>query len=277
MRVKNYNRFLESNLNFSIYDYFNYLKYISWSDKINESEFINHVEHFIGKEQWSLINEHFQRAFDILDAVDIDDINDRMYDIFDEYLYHDMSYVIRTISYGDIDRYNNEPKLRYNGLMSVTETDKNSKLHIICNFLKDLLYKVLWITDHGHSGFTKKPQFSMDQLYVTSDKFSIKNFKNIDVTVSATPFSLKRYLKMKSEFSIERYLDMYRPSIYISVGSSMMMSAKISKNKITKEFQEVLPSIISDLNYDTVIWPYTNSQQDIEIYDFDIKILLIYN
>ena len=112
--IKKYKLFLESNSNFSIYDYYEYLKEISWKKDINESEFINHIEHFIGKGQWSLISEHFNKIFGALENVDIDYINDRLKDVFDEYLDLDLSYAIRCILYGDYDNYNRDVRSRYN-------------------------------------------------------------------------------------------------------------------------------------------------------------------
>jgi hypothetical protein len=280
MRINNYSIFLESRSNMSIYDYWSYLKNIRYDQIIDESEFKNHVEHFIGKGQWDLINGHFQKIFDILDSVDIDYINDRIYDIFDEYLFCDMNYVVRAVAYGDIDGYHKDNQYRYNGMMSVTTTDNNRKLHIICNFLRDMLNSVISYIDFGHAGLRKYPKFNDDQLLVTSDEFSIKNFANQKIDFdgsekSAGVFSISKYKKSQSEFSIERWLDMYRPCVFLSISNSQI-TLKISRIKITKEFEEFLPAILPELDYEEVIWPWQSrlSGEDHQISEFDVKILL---
>lgn len=275
--IKKYKLFLESNSNFSIYDYYEYLKEISWKKDINESEFISHIEHFIGKGQWLLISEHFNKIFVSLENVDIDYINDRLKDVFDEYLELDLSYAIRCILYGDYDNYNRDVRSRYNGMMSVKEITNNIKLIMICEFLRNMLSDVLWVSSYRDRIMSRT---SNDEMYVTSDEWSIKNLSKQKLELEnkkiESEYSKEKYLKFQKEFSVEKYLDMFRPGIYVTVGTSQFMGAKFSHNKIKNEFESVLPSILPDLGFEDVIWPYKVPQdkEDIEIYEFDFKILL---
>lgn len=277
MKIQRYSKFLESKYEFSIYDYYDSLRNIRWSDQISEVEFSRNVEHFIGKGQWNLINGHFQKIFDVLETVDIEYINDRLLDIFDEYPYHNVKYAVRSVAYGDFERYDEEPDRRYNGMMSVSKTDTNRKLDIICHFLKNLLNDTIWIRYWSE----KKPvRVSDEEKFVTSDEFSIKNFKNLSFDPKlGENWNLTKFLDFKSKFSVEKFLDMYRPSIFITIGAEKV--TKISHNKIKSEFSELLPSILSDLDYEEVIWPWrqkpnnvTKEDEDFDIYDFDLKIIL---
>ena len=55
------------------------------------------------------------------------------------------------------------------------------------------------------------------------------------------------------------------------------MASKISHNKIRSQLEDVLPSFLHDVEYDEIMWgakkPQDN-ESDIEIYDYDLKILL---
>jgi hypothetical protein len=277
MIIRNYKLFLESNSKFSIYDYQEYLKKISWNENINELEFKEHIEHFIGIGQWDVINTHFQKIFDSLDNVDIEYINDRLGDIFDDYIEFDLSYTIRCILYGDYDFLDRDNQHRYNGMMSVKEVNNNKKLIIICEFLKSLLSDVLWLRTFNDRITSR---ITDDEKYVTSDYWSIKNLSKqileIEKRDVESEYSKTKFLKFKEGFSIDKYLDMYKPGIYITIGSKEFMGNKMSHNKIKKEFENILPSILHDLDYEEVIWgsKLPTDMEDIEIYEYDFKILL---
>jgi hypothetical protein len=273
--VKNYYQFINENKNsFSIYDFLEWTRQ-SWSSYVNKSELIKYTEHFIGNGQWSIIERYFDRVFRSLESVDIDYVNDRLIDIYDEYPFHDMKYAIYSVVYGDVDE-------NISGVMSVTEISETRKLNIIVNFLNRILNNTLWIYDFKNTIATR---LTSDELYVTSDKWSLKNFKhqdldivkNIDKMDQRIPeYKMVKFLKLKNNFSIEKCLEMYLPAIYISISTYEFMNAKISHNKIRKEFEDILPSILHDIDYSEIIWDLKlpENKEDIEIYDYNLKILL---
>ena len=278
--IKTYNQFItESVDNFSIYDFLEWTRHNSWNKSVDKSKLIEYTEHFIGSGQWNIIDNYFSRLFETLENVDIDYINDRLEEIFEEYPLHDMKYVIRSVAYGDISKFDQSSNHRYNGLMSVKETSEINKLNIIVNFLNKLLNECLIMIDFSA---TKKTRITPDELYVTSDEWSLKNFKDqkleiMNVQEATQSWAYKKFLKLKEGFTIERCLDMFRPAIYISIGSYKFMASKISHNKIRTELEDVLPSFLHDVKYDEIMWSMKKPQDnesDIEIYDYDLKILL---
>lgn len=279
--IKNYKKFInESKHSFSIYDFLEWTREYSWSESIDKSDLVKYTEHFIGSGQWTIIEEHFDKIFKSLKQVDIDYVNDRLLDIFDEYPYHDMKYATCAVVYGDILSYNENNSQKLRGMMSVKEPSEQRKLNIIVNFLNKILSETLWIYDFKNS---KMSRTSNDEIYVTSDKWSLKNFKEQELEIitdeefiSKNEYSMSKFLKIKNNFSIEKCLENYLPAIYISIGSYKFMSAKFSFNKIKKEFENILPSILNDIDYSEILWNWKlpEGKDDIEIYDYDFKILL---
>lgn len=278
--IKTYNQFItESVDNFSIYDFLEWTKHNSWNKSIDKSKLIQYTERFIGSGQWNIIDNYFSRLFKTLENVDIDYINDRLEDVFEEYPLHDMKYVIRSVAYGDVSKFDQSSNSRYNGMMSVKDTSEINKLNIIVNFLNKLLHECLIMIDLTD---TKKTRVTPDELYVTSDEWSLKNFKDQKLEIMndqevTQSWGYKKFLKLKEGFTIERCLDMFRPAIYISIGSYKFMASKISHNKIRSQLEDILPSFLHDVEYDEIMWSMKAPQEnesDIEIYDYDLKILL---
>jgi len=279
--MKKYSQFINENKNsFSIYDFLEWTKQNSWSKSVDKSKLIKYTEHFIGKGQWSVIENYFSKVFKALEDVDIDYVNDRLLDIYDEYPYHDSKYAIRSVAYGDIYSYSDKNSQKLRGMISVTDISEDSKLYIIVNFLGKILNETLLIYDFKDTVMTRR---SNDEVYVTSDEWSLKNFKNQELEilkdkrfVSTHEYSISKFLKLKKEFSIEKCLEMYLPAIYISISSYKFMGARMSHNKIRKEFENILPSILSDISYSEILWNWKvpEGKDDIEIYDYDLKILL---
>ena len=277
--IKKYEQFIfESSKDFNIYDFLGWLKENSWSKSVNKSELAKYTEQFIGQGQWSVIDTYFEKLFDTLKNVDLDYINDRLQEVFEEYPYHDMKYVVRSVAYGDLSNYSKPVDQRYRGLMSVSEVSENKKLNIIANFLSSITNDCLIMHDFKSTIMTRT---TPDELLVTSDEWSLKNFKDQNLAIlddeSVTSlYSFKKFLDLKNNFSIERCLDMYRPAIYISIGSYKFMNSKISHKKIHQELEEALPSFLHDTDYEDILWDMKLpvGEEDVEIYDYSVKILL---
>lgn len=279
--IKNYYEFIiESNKYFSIYDFLEWLNKNCWSKSIDKSELIKHTEHFIGKGQWNIIEKHFDKIFNSLENIDIDYINDRLLDIFDEYPLHDSKYAVCAVC------YSNDYTGNITGTITVSEVNENKKLNIIMNFLMFILNKSLFI--HYFKN-TIQIRTTNDELYVTSDEWSLKNLKYQDIDIlkdDKTDINFRNFLKFKNEFSIDKYLNLYLPAIFIYIsGGGFGEMSKISLNKITKQFEDILPSILHDIDYSDILYswklpkysddaPFPLPLPDIEIYDFDLKIIL---
>jgi len=195
-----------------------------------------------------------------------------------------MKYATCAVVYGDISRYDEKNYEKLSGMMSVVEISEQRKLNIIVNFLNKILSDTLWIRNFKDNKMTRT---SNDEIYVTSDKWSLKNLKEqeleiINKSVRNEPFStfneysINKFLKLKNNFSIEKCLEQYLPAIYISISSYKFSAAKLSHNKIRKEFEDILPSILNDIDYSEILWDWElqKDKDDIEIYGYGLKILL---
>jgi predicted nuclease of predicted toxin-antitoxin system len=278
--IKKYNLFIEStNNNFTIYHFYDWLRDNSFgNDILNKSELIKHTEHFIGKGQWAIIENYFNNIFEKLNSVDIDYINDRLLNIFDEYIYHDMKYAITAVAYSDYKYISEVVYDKYDdltGLLSISKINESKKLDIITHFLSNTLYNILWISA------TNQTRRSIDELFVNSDYYALKNFKNQNLEIMkdnkiTSLYNYNKFLKLKENFSIEKVLELYVPCIYITISNYGFSPSKMLYSKIKKEFEDILPSILHDINYDKIIWEHKlpPDKKDIEIYDYSLKIIL---
>ena len=70
---------------YSIYDWVEDLKGYEWGTKIlRESSLKLWTDHFVGSGYWEKIKSLVDKMFESISKVDIDYINDRMYDVYDE-------------------------------------------------------------------------------------------------------------------------------------------------------------------------------------------------
>lgn len=283
MKIKKYNSFLESDmwqgrseLYFgSIYDWVNDLKRSMWREvSLDESNLKNNVNHYLGEGEWDKIDTHFTKLFRSLKNVDLDSIKDRLLDVFDEYLFAESKFVTLCVLYTDTDRSNMPKTQRYNGLITCKTSDNSEKINLISHFLVSLLSPTLFISEYGRTSSTLLSRTTHDEVYVTSQKWSMKNIsktkfkfeENSEVSQSA----LSRFLDAKQKYNLENSLDFYTPGIYIGLSTDYMN--QIDGKVLTSRFEEVMPSILSELDYEEVIWPWKADLPYVN--DYDLKILL---
>ena len=285
MKIKKYNSFLESDMwqdrtdtEFgSIYEWFNTLKKYMLNSTINESDLKNQVNHFLGEGEWSKIDSHFTKLVQSLGNVDLDFIKDKLLDIFDEYLFVESKFVTLCTLYADVDIHVSNILRRYNGLITCKNIDNSEKLSLISHFLVGLLSSTLFIAQGPSAGArsgTFLSRTTYDEVYVTSPKWSMKNISKIKFKIEEidkiSQSALSKFLDDKQKYNLENSLELYRPGIYI--GISAYYDNQIDGKELTTRFEEVMPSLLSELDYEDVIWPWKADLPNIN--DYDLKILL---
>lgn len=294
--IKKYNLFLESEgklwagvqHEYDIYDWFEDLKRFSWKtsekQRVNESSVKFWCNHFIGDSWYEKISSHVDKIINALKKVDTEYINDRMYDIYDEFAPDKSKWTMCSVLYGDVERYNNTNRTKFNGLLSVPNpSEKGENLRITINIIKDIIQPTLSIGGFRDSIDLRTGQ---DERYVTDKKyqcqnFNISNYKVFNNKDSYDSPSISKYsISQKQKYDINLYLDMYQPGVVINIGgySNYDGSGKFRLKDLEDKLDDTLPSILHDLSYKEVIFDhsrYTRQFSDSESFtEYTLKILL---
>lgn len=292
-KLKSYSLFLEDKtLEYSIYDWFEDLKRFQWAQNqktlVNESTLEKWTEHFVGKGYWKEVSDLVNRIINALQKVDIEDIEDRMLDVYDFIPSEKQRWSMCSVVYGDWKNFDKSNKDKFNGTLSAKEP-KDSRLNIIIAILKDIIYPTLSI-----GSYPSRPLRQTDeQVFVTDTKWNCHNF-NIDnydykegqefqtddwkgrkIKISSWTLDEKR------GYSPDKVLSMYKPAITINIGgfSDSNHTSKMSLTELEEKIDEVLPTILPTLDYEEVIFDLNRGDRKFDVdsyyvYDYTIKILL---
>ena len=283
--LKRYNETLTNK--YSIYDWFEDIKSLQRNNyKTNSSDLKKWCDHFIGSGIYEQINSHIDKIFKSLDSVDDEDIFWRMIDIFDEYSY--MNRIVKkSVSYGHYDNINKPIELKYTGTLVNIDTKKD-RIRVMVSMLLDILSPTLFI-----GGFpSANLRTTQDEEYVNDEKYQCKNFniENFKLKVGdliPTPENYKKkeieifqhdFNKFKN-YSVNNIINMYQPSIYIWIHGD----GKLNLGKIESQIDEVMTSVLNDINYEGVIYETPRGENkryidtwypDITVSDYTLKIIL---
>jgi len=284
----------ESNqMNYGIYDWFEDIKSFQWSrnqsNKVNESSLKVNTEHFIGEGYWQKITSLVDKMFDALSKVDIENVNDRMYDVYDEIPSAKEKYSILCISTGNYENHDKPNKNKYSGLITVMNVNEESKLRIIAHILLDIISPTLNI-GHYPSAMLR---ISDEQYYVTDKKWNCVNFdidnylngydefSNDETKDKISKIRIDDYdIENKKAYSVDKVLDMYKPTININIGGydNSHLTGKMNLKKLESNIDEALLSILPELDYEEVVFDMSRFDRvyddDTDINDYSFKILL---
>lgn len=281
---------------YGIHDWIEDLKSWEWSRtqhmNVNVSSLKKWSDHFIGEGWYDKIESLVDRMFKSIDKVDVDYIDERMYEVYDRIPLEKEKWTMCAIAYGDIRNYNKSNQYKYNGLISVKEINERSKLRIIIHIIKDIVFPTLNIGSYP-SFFLRQ---SDESYYVTDKKwqcqnFNIDDYKEMGIEVGKT-FDTGDYkgrkvtihesdIEEKKKYSISKILEMYKPCVTISIGgyNDSHRTGKMNLLKLESDLDEVFPSILSTLDYEEVIFDVSRGNrgfdvENYEVYDYTVKILL---
>ena len=81
----------------------------------------------------------------------------------------------------------------------------------------------------------------------------------------------------KRNYNVEKFFEMYKPGIYISLGDNNT-GYKLNLKKLESELDVVLPMALHNIDYKEVIWDSSRGTRkfndDTDIYGYTVKILL---
>lgn len=281
--IKNYQEISErkESPKYDIYDWFEDLKRYQWGHmQFPMGELKKYSDIFIGKGYFEKIEERISKINNSLDKVDIDYINDRLYEIFDEYS-DKTKYVMKSVLYGDYENYDSKSSYRYSG--SISYDYSKSYNHLILHMIKEIIYPTLYI---GYPSI--KLRMNDSERYVTDEKYQCCNFDiskyhvyNMVLRNSVMPNNSRIStfdLSKKNKYNTDNLIDMYRPGIYVSIGGGPEDNIKMNLRQIESQIDKILPSILHDLDYEEVIFDNTRGDRkyddNIDIQDYTFKILL---
>ena len=130
--------------NYDIYDFFEELKDYSYTSKVFNKDRVKDLSNrFIGDGIFERVVKLVDSIFNSLEEVNIEDIEEGMLDIFDEY--HDVDRrVMLCVFHSDL-----EDIKKFNATLGIGSKDwpnlDGSKPRIICNILRDMIYPTLFI------------------------------------------------------------------------------------------------------------------------------------
>jgi len=278
--------FLESNQEIDIYDFANKLK--GWNPYPPLSEVKRLSERFIGPGIYDRVEKMVDNIFDKLKDVDVYHIKDALYDVFDEFL-EKSNRLHLCVLYCSPDNLKESIERRFRGSMGVKNDIDSSRTHIICHILLDMVNPTFSI-----SYPSVEIRQTDEQIYVTDPKWNCVNFNIDNYEISKkegqhipVPFDYRKRqtfispldLDKLRKYNIEDFFECYKPGIYIQLYDSGHNYIKMPLKKIEQLFDENLPRILSEVEYEKILWevPRENRQFDensYELYDFTIKILL---
>jgi hypothetical protein len=280
----------ESNqMDYGIYDWFEDIKSSQWgrsNNNLSESSLRLNTEHFIGEGYWQKITSLVDKMFNSLSKVDIETVNDRMYDVYDEIPSAKDKYSVLCIAYGNYENHDKPNKNKYNGLISVMNVNEESKLRIVKHILIDIISPTLNIGGYPNTMLRR----SDEQYYVTDKKWNCVNFdidnygfKDGDEFPGDERRSVTIYsydIKNKKAYSVDKVLDMYKPSISINIGgyNNSHLTGKMNLRKLESDIDEALLSILPELDYEEVVFDMSRFDRvyddDTDVNDYSFKILL---
>ncbi len=289
--IKKYDSFLESNHedDYDIYEFFNDIKLKEWHKcDIPDSHFKWGIDHFIGEGWYDKIKSHVDKIWTALSKVDLEEINDRMVDVYDYIPLAKQRYNLLAVVYGRYDRYNDSNQTKYNGTMTVPNiNDESRKMSIILHIAKEMIYPTLYVG--GFKGCIEI-RTSHESRLVTDKKwqcqnFNIDDYKEFGIVGGAKMLSdegkmttiYPSVIDDKKSYSTDNVLKMHQPAIYMSIGNNDYYGG-INLKKLENNIDEVLETILPQLDYEDVLFDYAKGARkfddNFEISDYTVRILL---
>lgn len=294
-RLKSYSLYKESQMNYGIHDWVEDMKSWEWSrtthQPVNESTLKKWSDHFIGEGYFEKVEDLVDRIFVAINKVDIQEIEERMYDVYDEIPSSKDKWVMCCVAYGDVEKWDRPNKYKYNGLVTVMRRDARDRQRIIIHILKEMVYPTLYIGSYPNMMLRQ----SDESYYVTDPKWKCVNFDIDDYQEmgikSGSEFSTDDYkgrktiisdldIQKKRNYSLDKILDMYKPAVVIEIGNRDRLASSGGMNLIKLEslLDDALESILPALDYEEVIWDMSRGNRQFDyntdIHDYTVKILL---
>jgi hypothetical protein len=265
---------------YDIYDFLEDLKDYSYNDKDFDSRKggISRIKGlsdiFIGEGIFERVVELVDSIFNSIGDVDIRDVRDGMVDVFDEY--HEMKNRVQVCIFGS-ELINTK---KFNTIYTINSKKlQNEKTRIISSILRDMVYPTLYI---GHHPQVKLRNDDLESHLVmfnpissNTEIFQCKNFDINNFAISKVTRNISLYeLDKKRIYDIEKFFDMYKPGIYITLDGNYEYTLNVKK--IESELDIVLPAALHGVDYEEIIYGARfGARSTIDgVGEYSVKILL---
>jgi len=244
-KLETYKSFLESQKEYSIFDFYDYLRNNHWSNT-DISTLERWTDHFVGAGWWQKIKSHVDRMFQILSEVDLNHIKDAMLEIYDTLPDEKEKNIYCSVLYGDYEKINDSNDLKYNGNMPIFESDDmKRKSYILHNIIFEIVRPT--ISYSKITGNDIEFRLTPEAYYVTDKKWQCQNFDFSEFT------------------ELKESVDSHR-------------TGQMSLLDLEKELDDRIDLITAELDYEEVLWPFSRKERYFDtsspIYDYTLKILL---
>lgn len=274
-KLETYKSFLESQKEYSIFDFYDYLEERVWSDT-DISTLERWTDHFVGEGWWNKIKSHVDRMFEIFSEIDLNHINDAMLEIYDTIPDEKEKDIYCAVIYGDYEKINDSNDFKYNGTMPIFEPDDmKRKSYILHNIIFDIVRPTISYSRLRDTGVNFRT--TPESEWVTDKKWQCQNFDFSNFS------ELKEYEMNKLKlYSPENVLNSYQPGVVIDIGGWSSVDShrtgQMSLLDLEKELDERIDLITANLDYEEVLWPFSRKERYFDtsqpIYDYTLKILL---
>ena len=281
-KLETYKSFLESQKEYSIFDFYDYLEERVWSDT-DISTLERWTDHFVGEGWWNKIKSHVDRMFEIFSEIDLNHIKDAMLEIYDTLPDEKEKNIYCAVIYGDYEKINDSNDFKYNGTMPIFEPDDMKRKSYI---LHSIVFEIVRPTVMGMRPISSYSRLrdtgvnfrtTPESEWVTDKKWQCQNFDFSDFS------ELKEYEMNKLKlYSPENVLNSYQPGVVIDIGGWSSVDShrtgQMSLLDLEKELDERIDLITANLDYEEVLWPFSRKERYFDtsqpIYDYTLKILL---
>lgn len=281
-KLETYKSFLESQKEYSIFDFYDYLRNNHWSNT-DISTLERWTDHFVGEGWWNKIKSHVDRMFEIFSEIDLNHIKDAMLEIYDTLPDEKEKNIYCAVIYGDYEKINDSNEYKYGGTMPIFESDDMKRKSYI---LHNIIFEIVRPTVMGMRPISSYSRLrdtgvnfrtTPESEWVTDKKWQCQNFDFSDFS------ELKEYEMNKLKlYSPENVLNSYQPGVVIDIGGWSSVDShrtgQMSLLDLEKELDERIDLITANLDYEEVLWPFSRKERYFDtsqpIYDYTLKILL---
>lgn len=276
--IKKYNKFVESQLSdhikekgYNIYQFWSDVNYYAYHNTDPVIDIKKYSDKYIGNGVFDKVNKLVDNIFNALNDIDIDNIKDKMADIFDEFL-DKKNNVSPVILIGDISKYESDNQEKFNG----TRFGVKDKMKIICLILSDMLYPTLWIGSSEIFVDHAKVRNSHNEIFVEDEIYQCVNFNIHEYEIFPKLTNLYKLESIK-KYNVDNFYGLYKPGIYIGLGDSYSKQ-DINVKDIEEKLDDILPFVLHGIEYEDILWEYSRKSRkfdpNINVQDYSIKILL---
>lgn len=285
MKVKSYNKFLESNNEeYSIYDWYFDLR----NNIVSYEETKKYSDQFIGAGIFTKIDKKVDKMFTIFEKINLDMINDMLVDLYDYVPENKDRKVLYCILNGDSEKINNpNTQSKFNGAQCFSDKHKNNIWSVVRDILLDIIRPTLYVNLEGEDIPLRTGDAKYGSKY--DAKYSCVNFNWNDYSVNwggneTSVTKLPSYkVKVLKNYNVENYINMRQPGIYIDIDNDSGSYIKFNLQKTEEILDEITPMIkdyLEDCGVEVEEFMFDNSRgerkydSNTDIMNYTLKILL---